>query len=159
MSKGLRFVEIDLLIQRVVGSVYLFTGLLGLISPVFLIITLLTQIILGGWQVISAIVIAIINKSMERKIYLLFVFTYLFTSSIISFYVLENSINSVFGLFIFGGVIIPFGCAVWYYLLTVKTYKIMLQHPDLDVNYIQDMEKVLDSGELIRKTNPLKKSK
>ena len=147
MKAGIRFLRIDLTIQKILGFIYLTLGLLGIAINSALMFALLTQLVIGIWQVVSAFTITMFNRDRKRLPYILSVVSY-FMILFFSFLILENlEIKGGIPLIVFGIVILPMSLAVWYYWITYKNYEFLLKNSTQDEELIHDMEDVLDSGE------------
>lgn len=149
MVKGAKFINVDFLIQIVIGTIYISSVILGVVVQDFLLFALLLQLLIGGWQLISAIVMVLLNKDMKRRIYLSIVFVYFVLgggiSSLISFRLFDD-FNSIF-YFVFIG-LIPFCLAIWYFRITWETYQYFANRSSLEIDPTFDMDNILDSQEL-----------
>jgi len=147
MNVGIRFLKIDLIIQRIILGVYFTIGLLGMVLHSFLILALLTQIVIGLWQVISAFVFTL-SGNKRRATYLLAVVSFFILLacgiSLVSNQVLPES----FLLFIVGLVIVPMVFAIWYYVITQTHYNEAILNPKGNEDLKIGMEDILDSEEM-----------
>ena len=149
MKIGVGFLKIDLIVQRIIGLVYLFTGLLGFVIKGLLIIALLTQLVIGIWQVLSALVITIVNKEKKRITYLISVVCYFIIVGFTTMLNERSIIDDNIFMLIAGLIIIPIAFGVWYYLITLKGYQQLSKDPTLNNEFINNLEDVLDSDELL----------
>jgi predicted ferric reductase len=151
MKIGAGLLKIDLIVQGIIGLVYLFTGLFGFVIQGLLIIALLTQLVIGVWQVLSALTITIINKEKKRITYLVSVVCYFIIVGFATVLIEGSIIDENIFIFIIGLVIIPIAFGVWYYLITLKDYQQLSKDPTINNEFINKLEDVLDSDELLNR--------
>lgn len=136
MEKELRFLKIDLSIQKIL----LVLSVLGILT---LYLAAIPFVLLGFWQIVSGIYGALKLNSKVHKRYLAVVLPYV----VGMFFGMETIIDYFFaGVFIFY-LIIPFGFALWYFSISKKTIE------ELDVTAIygeMDLEDILDSDEVLK---------
>lgn len=147
--KGFGFLRVDLVLQRIMGAIYIITGVLGIVVNQFLMITMITQFFLGGWQVLSSLVLAVVRKDQIRVYYLLSVVVY-FIIIVFGFFLVDQKIiPESFFLAILSFLIIPLCFAVWYYRVTLRDYENLKGvNRETNIGLGREMEDILDSEEL-----------
>lgn len=146
MENLIRFIKIDIVVQKVLLFLVVITGVL--LMPL-----MITLPVLGAWQLFSAFLIRWRLKDEIRKKYLLFSIAYLglmFLSVYLENHYREDSYEFLLGLFF---IPIPFGIAIWYFIATKKTLK-ELQKLEI-VEMPEAMENILDSEEIFKQSEKL----
>lgn len=141
MRDIIKFLKIDIVIQRIIFFLVCLTGFM--VFPL-----LITLPILGAWQLLSATITFSLLKDRRRKKYLLYSIAYLglmFLSVHFGDYILTD-----LGEFLIGVIFIPipFGIAIWYYLETTNTLK-ELEKKGI-VKMPESMNEILDSQEIFK---------
>ncbi len=147
MNAGIRFLKVDLIVQRIILGVYFTVGLLGMIVHSFLFLALLMQIVIGIWQVISAFVLTL-SGNKRRVTYLLAVVSFFILLACGVALVSNRAIPESVFLFIVGLVIVPMVFAIWYYVITQIHYNEAILNPSQNEDLKIEMEDILDSEEL-----------
>lgn len=151
MKTNIGLLKADLVIQKILASIYFFCGLIGMILHSLLFIAMILQFIIGVWQLISA-VIHIITGHIEDRVYYLLSVIMLFL--LIGLYLFLNEArilpDSIF-LAILGLIIIPAGLGVWYLSITQRHYNALTNAPLSEEQLSTlNMESILDSDELLK---------
>ena len=149
MNKGLGFLKVDIVLQQIIGGIYLFTMLLGIITPGAILVAMLLQLALGGWQLISTLTHSINGHVKSRTTYIASVLCYFIVLIIGSLLIANNMIRENTILFVLGLIIIPIILAVWYLIISKKDYKERSRGPIHHKAYAPDMEDILDSEEIL----------
>jgi len=137
----IRFLKMDIVIQKVLFFLVIITGII--LFPL-----MVTLPALGAWQLFSAFTIRWCLTDKVRKKYLLFSFAYLGVM-FLSVNLTDHFRSDFYG-FLVGLVFIPipFGIAVWYFFTTKNTLR-ELEKLDI-VEIPETMENVLDSEEIFK---------
>ncbi len=141
MENLIRFIKIDIVVQKVLFFLVVITG-------IFLMPLFITMPTLGAWQLFSAFTIRWRLKDEIRKRYLLFSIAYL-GLMFGSVYMQDNFRFDAFDYLlplIF--ILIPFGIAIWYFIKTKNTLKELKKLGIVEMP--EEMENILDSEEIFK---------
>lgn len=141
MESLIKFIKVDIVVQKILFFVVCITGVV--IFPL-----MITLPILGGWQLLSAGIIWIRLKDKLRMKYLLCSISYLALMFLSVFS--TDFFKSDFFQFIIGIMFIPipFGISIWYYLETKNT---LLELEEMGIVEMPEaMNDILDSEEIFK---------
>lgn len=146
MANLIRFIKIDILVQKVLFFLVVITG-------IFLMPLLITLPMLGGWQLFSAFTISWRLKDRVRRRYLLFSISYLgliFGSFYLKDYLRFDVFDYLLPLIF---IPIPFGIAIWYF---IQTKNILKELEKLGiVEMPETMKNILDNEEIYKLSEKL----
>lgn len=151
MKTNVRLLKVDLVIQKILGGIYLACGLMGMAIHPLLFIAMILQLIIGIWQVLSAIILVITTSSRERIYYLLSVVMLFATTAAFVFLNDAGILPDSVLLAILGLIIVPVSLGIWYLNITQRHYDALINAPlsESKLN-TPDMESILDSDELFK---------
>ncbi len=146
MENLIRFIKIDIVVQKVLFFLVVITG-------IFLMPLMITLPALGGWQLLSAFIIRWRLKDEIRKRYLIFSIAYI-GLMFLSVY-LNDNYRSDYDEFFIGLIFIPipFGIAIWYFITTKNTLKELNKLEIVEIP--EEMENILDSEEIFKPSEKL----
>lgn len=147
MNVGVKFLKVDIVIQRILIVIYLISGFFGFVVSGLFIITLLTQLAIGAWQLLSAIIFSI-SGNKRRITYLIAVVCYIILTTLGFILVEKRILQESFALFIVGMIVVPLIMAAWYHVITFQHYDESIKNQNFSKSSKFEMEDILDSGEL-----------
>ncbi len=149
MKKGAKLIQIDFVLQTVLGVIYLVSGVLGFGFPGVWFIALLAQLALGSVQLFSALLFLFLghreNNRVKHISAAVVCLTFLGVLVASGFYP-TNAAGKIIPLVFV--IIIPFTLAIWYYNITINTKNYFAQSNRNEKYAEVEMEDILDSQEL-----------
>lgn len=146
MENLIRFIKIDVVVQKILLFLVVITG-------IFLMPLMITLPALGAWQLFSAFLIRWRLKDEIRKKYLIFSIAYLGLMFALIYFGDNFGFRDHEFLIGFIFIPIPFGIAIWYFIATKNTLK-ELQKLEI-VEMPEAMENILDSEEIFKSEEKL----
>ena len=125
MLPGTKFLTVDLIIQRLIGAIYILAGIGALIDREGIIFLLLVQFFLGGWQILSALIVTAIRKNKQRLPYFVAVAIYfsflIFGGMLMDQQYFARELRKT--IMTIGFILIPMSYAIWYHVITTVDYQ------------------------------------
>lgn len=132
MKRGYKFLRADIIIQWILMSIYILVGLGALVDREIMIFLLIVQFFLGGWQLLSGVILFALTRHQSRINYLLTVAAYFGLFALGSMLVSQGVIKDTKVLMVISTILVPMAIAIWYFITTQSDYKQikLLKHPD-----------------------------
>ncbi len=147
MKRGYKFLRVDNIIQWILICTYVAAGLGALVDRDIVIFLLVVQFFLGGWQLLSGIILFALTKNKKRLNYLLTVLAYFVIFALGSMLIAQGIFKETKALMVLSTILVPMVIAFWYFGMTQVDYKEVKQqkNPDApDKSHLQ--EEILDDG-------------